>query len=330
MDVSLEIISGPQAGETFPLRSNRQVQVGRGPDPDISVDTDPLLSELHFQFWWDESGCWIQDLQSARGTFLNGQKISQAAVRNGDKIVAGQTQFIVRVKRGSGIPAVAPVSQPRGLVIEEQERHPTTGLARPEVQTTQARDLLEILGTQPQPLFALLDAARDPKVLGILRNCDQQYQSLYEGDEGEELAEFAPYLVELPSRSALVQTLVREGWGKSWGIFLTSTSSFKEVRRHFRHFLFVQAEDGRELYFRFYDPRVLRVFLPTCTLQETSEFFGPVTGYLVEGEQASILLTFTCSRKGVEHETVSLTIPNPPPMSPAASAAAASLTAPLW
>jgi hypothetical protein len=87
-------------------------------------------------------------------------------------------------------------------------------------------------------------------------------------------------------------------------------------------------EDGRELYFRFYDPRVLRVFLPTCTLQQTAEFFGPVSSYLVEGEQASILLTFISSRTGVQRESIPLKFPNLAAMSPEASAATASATAP--
>ena len=307
----MEIISGALAGERFALQPSRKVEIGGSATADIAVSADPLLSESHFAFWWDETGCRIQDLQSARGTFLNGQKVNQAAVRNGDKIVAGQTHFIVRIKRDPGMPTVAPASQPRGLAIEGQEQlRQSAESTRPTIQTPQPRDLLEILGNQPQPLFAILDAARDPKVLGILGNCTQHYQSLYEGPKGEELADFAPHLVELPSRSALIEALVREGWGKSWGIFLTSTSSFKEVRRHFRHFLLVQVEDGRELYFRFYDPRVLRIFLPTCTAQETSRFFGPVRSYLVEGERAGILLTFIFSPKGLEPEAVSVTIPN--------------------
>jgi hypothetical protein len=306
MEVSLEIVSGAQAGEIFPLRSNLQVRIGRGPDPEIEVNTDPLLSELHFAFWWDESGCRIQDLQSARGTFLNGQKISQAAVRNGDKIVAGQTHFVVCVKRDPRIPAVVPAAQPRGLVMEQLERRATAESTRPEAQKTQARDLLEILRTQPQPLFAILDAARDQKVLVSLRICHQHYQSLYEGPKGEELAEFAPYLAELPSNSALIETLVREGWGKSWGIFLTSASSFKEVRRHFRHFLLVQVEDGRELYFRFYDPRVLRIFLPTCNAEETATFFGPVGQFLVEAQDAETLLRFSLLRGVVARESLPL------------------------
>jgi hypothetical protein len=46
----------------------------------------------------------------------------------------------------------------------------------------------------------------------------------------------------------------------------------------------VKKEDGEQLYFRFYDPRVLRVFLPTCDRQQLSDFFGPVDYFVCEDE----------------------------------------------
>jgi hypothetical protein len=300
MEVSLEIVSGSSAGEKFALQTTRRVQIGRGLNADIAVAVDPLLSEAHFAFWWDGQSCRIQDLESVRGTFLNGRRVNEAAVHEGDEIIAGQTHFVVRVKRDSGVPELAPSSQPR----EGKERPPKADSIRPEVQTTPARDLPEVLRTLPQPLFAILDAARDAKVLDVLRNSDQPYQSLYEGLKGEVLAQFAPYLVELSPQSALIETLVREAWGNSWGIFLTSTIGFKETRRHFRRFLIAQTEDGRELYFRFYDPRVLRIFLPTFTPRETDEFFGRMGCYLMENEEATSLVQFTKAIGGLSQKTV--------------------------
>jgi pSer/pThr/pTyr-binding forkhead associated (FHA) protein len=308
MEVSLEIIAGVLAGEKFRVESGRQVQIGRGANADIAVTADPLLSESHFTFLWDEAGCRIRDLQSARGTFLNGQKINQAHVRNGDKIVAGQTHFAVRVKRDLGIPAVKAAAQPPGLVIEGHEKRPADERPSPGSRAAEPRDLLSILRTQPQTLFAILDAAKDPKVLEILQNYEEPNQSLYEGAQGEALAQFGPYLVELSSNSALTETLVREGWGKNWGIFLTSTKGFKETRRHFRHFLLVQTEDGRELYFRFYDPRVLRIFLPTCTPQEINEMFGPVHCFLMEAEEPTSLIHFTQAGGKVSWNTLPLAV----------------------
>jgi Domain of unknown function (DUF4123) len=188
---------------------------------------------------------------------------------------------------------VSGVSEAQGLAIAERDKRPTPEPLLPGSRISQTRNLLDILRTQPQPLFAILDAARDPKALEILKNCDQPYQSLYEGAKAEGLADFAPYLVEFSSSSALIDTLVLEAWGKSWGIFLTSESGFKETRRHFRHFLLVQAYDARRLYFRFYDPRVLRAFLPTCTPQEIKEFFGPLGSFLLEAEEPTHLIQFT-------------------------------------
>jgi len=168
------------------------------------------------------------------------------------------------------------------------------------------RRLLDILRNQPEPLFALLDAARDDRVLDLLRNSGEQYQSLYEGKQGEELASFAPYLVQLPKDSRLLMTLVQEGWGKSWAVYLTCSKPVTDIRKHFRHFLIVQTEDGRELYFRFYDPRVLRLFLPTCTADESNSFFGPVRSYLLEGEERHILLQFTSRGQGSPAKVLTL------------------------
>ncbi len=168
------------------------------------------------------------------------------------------------------------------------------------------RRLLDILRNQPEPLFALLDAARDDRVLDLLCNSEEQYQSLYEGKQGEDLAKFAPYLVQLPKDSQLLVALIQEGWGKSWGVYLTSASDLQEVRRHLRHFLQVLLPDGKQVYFRFYDPRVMRVFLPTCAPDETTQFFGPIQSYLVEDENSDTLMRFVSHSRGIEKTTVVL------------------------
>ncbi len=166
--------------------------------------------------------------------------------------------------------------------------------------------LLTLLRGEFQPLYALLDAAREPSVLKVLFESNEQYQSLYEGQSGAQLAHFAPYLVKLPPESTLLETLVRQGWGKGWGVYLTSAQPLEEIRRHFRHFLMVRMPDGKQVYFRFYDPRVLRVFLPTCMSEETKPFFGPLQNYLVEGETSSQLLCFVNTGKGIQKVPVEL------------------------
>jgi hypothetical protein len=166
--------------------------------------------------------------------------------------------------------------------------------------------LAQILRSTKEPLFAILDAARERKVLALLRASDAEHRSLYDGAEGEILAEEAPYLVRLPPDSRLLPVLVRGGWGESWGVYLTSTRPLAEVRRHFRRFLMVRDESGRELYFRFYDPRVLRRFLPMCTALQASEMFGDVSAYLMEAEDRGTLLRFELREGAVAEEAIAL------------------------
>ena len=165
-----------------------------------------------------------------------------------------------------------------------------------------------LLGTvgQGETLYALLDSARKPEIALRLRGSNLEYDSLYRGRSEETMWDVAPYLVRWEPSSEFFSWVLQEGWGESWGIFLTSTASLEELCKHFRQFLLATLEDGRQVYFRFYDPRVLRVFLPTCTLEETSRFFGPVLCYLIESEQTNLLLKFTADKRMMELESVSL------------------------
>lgn len=167
----------------------------------------------------------------------------------------------------------------------------------PPELTPQER-LLQMLREGFQPLYALLDASKEPDVLKVLFESKEEYQSLFEGPRGQMLAHFAPYLVRLTPKSPLLEILVEKGWGKSWGVFLTCEASLKDLRAHFRHFLMVKLPDGKQVYFRFYDPRVLRAYLPTCLPEEINTFFGPVKCFVTEDENPDVLLRFTNSGKG--------------------------------
>ena len=209
--------------------------------------------------------------------------------------------------------------------------------------------LLGVLREDFQPLYAILDAARSPQIYKMLAEAKEenrksweaqnpgaagptyqppaagvleggaQYESLYEGWSKSELTLFAPYLVSLPPQSKLLEKLVSKGWGKSWGIYLTCNLAFYDVRHHFRHFLMVNIPDGKQVYFRFYDPRVLRVYLPTCTPEEIYQFFGPVWRFATEDEKPGTLLEFV--RQGTEMKSnIWHLAPSGPPAAGAAAA----------
>jgi hypothetical protein len=92
---------------------------------------------------------------------------------------------------------------------------------------------------------------------------------------------------------------VAESWGQSWGVFLRAPVSFRDARRHLRRLLRAELDDGQRVLFRFYDPRVLRAYLPTCTGDEAAQVFGPAAHYVVEGRRGESALRFRATPDGV-------------------------------
>jgi hypothetical protein len=150
--------------------------------------------------------------------------------------------------------------------------------------------IVEALWAPPREnVYVVLDGARDDRIGSMVRDSGDSYRCLYEGNIPRELEEVAPWLVRLDPEYPFARELIREGWGKSWGVFLRSPADIEEMRRHLRRFLRVKTEQGKTLVFRYYDPRVLRVYLPTCTADELATFFGPVTSYAMEGTDRDVL-----------------------------------------
>jgi Domain of unknown function (DUF4123) len=141
-------------------------------------------------------------------------------------------------------------------------------------------------------VFALLDGASVPGLRDKLHQVRPEFECLYRGDLEPDLAEVAPYLVRLERKSDFTGWVLTEGWGKHWGLFACAESDLHTMRQHFRRFLVVHDQAGKPMYFRYYDPRVLRTYLPTCNGRELTEMFGPVESFVLEGEEAKVLLRF--------------------------------------
>ena len=273
--------------------------VRRSPEAALSFPGDAFLSGSHVQLLAapDGTGVRVVDLRSRNGTFLNGERVSEALAVPGDVLRAGALALRV-------VPPLAPSLEGEPVLPGGREL--------PQHAGADASDsLLTALTASGAPLFAVLDGAADPALLDRLqeqlgREPGLAFQSLYEGEGAHDLARWAPYLLALPPTSGLLDTLLREGWGKSWGCYCTTHVPFSELRRHLRRFLMVRLEDGPQVYFRFYDPRVLREFLPTTTHAELLHFFGPVQEWLIEGSDPATVLRSRCTGDGLVTEALSV------------------------
>lgn len=78
----------------IPLESTL-VTLGRGLDNDIVLE-DSRVSRNHAQLRYKSRRFWVVDLASTNGTFVNGEPVSEAPLRNGDVLSLGGLELIFR------------------------------------------------------------------------------------------------------------------------------------------------------------------------------------------------------------------------------------------
>ena len=98
MPIILQVTSGPSEGQKIQLQSGQLVQIGRSARSDFSFPQDAAMSDTHLALECNYQGCRLTDLDSRAGTLLNGQKVVDAVLRDGDQITAGHTTFHVRIQ----------------------------------------------------------------------------------------------------------------------------------------------------------------------------------------------------------------------------------------
>jgi hypothetical protein len=157
-----------------------------------------------------------------------------------------------------------------------------------------------------QNVFAVLDGASVPDLLDALYDHQPEQACLYRGPLEPDLAEVAPYLVRLERHTDFTGWLLEQGWGNHWGIFAFSEENLPDLLIHLRKFLIVYSPDGQPLNFRYYDPRVLRIYLPTCNTEELALLFGPVTGYLLEDADPATARRFRLESGSLLQERLTL------------------------
>jgi hypothetical protein len=141
-------------------------------------------------------------------------------------------------------------------------------------------------------VYAILDCARDPRIHPWIHRRGLDYTSLYRGPVAPVLDRASPYLVHLYRRESWTRELLSLAWGNSWGIFVRTREPMESLRLHFRRFLRVRDERGRRLVFRYYDPRVLRLYLPTCVEAELNTVFGRVGQLCAESAEGTSVLSY--------------------------------------
>jgi hypothetical protein len=115
----------------------------------------------------------------------------------------------------------------------------------------------------------------------------------------EEIDLVAPYLCSLlRDKGLIVEWLSR--LGDNAGVLFTSESPMTALHKHLRKNFVARDSTEQDYFFRFYDPRVLRGFLPACEPKEIRAFFGPLRTIIVEDNQPGNLIGFSLNRGSLQ------------------------------
>jgi len=97
MRVTLRVISGPQTGRVFTFDQHDTFMIGRSEDAHFCLPQDRFFSRHHCILEIAPPQCFLRDLGSLNGTFVNGFRVETAHLKNGDRIQGGETILEVEV-----------------------------------------------------------------------------------------------------------------------------------------------------------------------------------------------------------------------------------------
>jgi hypothetical protein len=324
MIVVLEAVGGPITGRRIEIPAGTILRLGRTTRSDYPVAEDSYLSSLHFAVECDGVQARVRDMGSSNGTFVNGNRVTDQLVQEGDSVAAGESTFTIHLVETApvlptasdmarGATAVTPIFHPpggpmgpvlgrSGPVVLPAAAGPWAGFSRGQ------SNLLNALYGSPQAaaqpgsgtVFAVLDAIRDSRIQAFLDASGESYLPL------DPSGRVMVYVVAPTPLGRLLDVLIKDGWGRGWGFFCVSSFAMDEICAHLRNYMTLYTGAGRTLTFRFWDPRILRALAPALPPDEAADFFGPLARILVEGEKPEIALDLALTPHGPRQQTLML------------------------
>ncbi|MEZ5425582.1 MAG: FHA domain-containing serine/threonine-protein kinase [Pyrinomonadaceae bacterium] len=104
MRVTLRVIAGPQSGRVFTFDQHETFMIGRSEAAHFCLPHDRFFSRHHCLLEIAPPQCFLRDLGSLNGTFVNGIKVETAHLKSGDRIQGGETVLEVQVKTDAKTP----------------------------------------------------------------------------------------------------------------------------------------------------------------------------------------------------------------------------------
>ncbi|AYM84329.1 DUF4123 domain-containing protein [Agrobacterium tumefaciens] len=156
-------------------------------------------------------------------------------------------------------------------------------------------------------LYAVVDASRARMIIPpALQAMTDKVACLYRGNALEEFGDDTAWVAEMTSDESVLQWLIDKGFGRRWSVFLRTAHALEDVVRHLRKFTVVKDSEGTIHFFRYYDPRTLRQYLPVLTSEQAAVFFKGIECFYCENDlKAGELLKFRFEG-GIVHRAIAV------------------------
>jgi pSer/pThr/pTyr-binding forkhead associated (FHA) protein len=145
----LKFISGKYQGGEFPLEMDSEVVIGRSSELDMVLVED-MVSRRHARITTYGNEIYIEDFGSTNGSFVNGEKITKARLKEGDRILVG-TNIIKLVHRdseeGAGRDMRGGMGNDRGAQASRTTGATLTGSISGLIEEVPLPDLLQLFAT---------------------------------------------------------------------------------------------------------------------------------------------------------------------------------------
>lgn len=157
MRVTLRVLAGPYQGQEFVFDQHDTFLIGRSENAHLYLPEDRFFSRHHCLLEIAPPRCFLRDLGSTNGTFVNGDRVQEVFLKSGDRIQGGQTILEVNVQiEKQAMNAEAPtLTRPLEITVECVNcgrREAAESSATNEPMTFICEDCREELKRQPQPV----------------------------------------------------------------------------------------------------------------------------------------------------------------------------------
>jgi FHA domain-containing protein/uncharacterized protein DUF4388 len=161
---ALRFISGKYQGGEYPLHDSGELVIGRASDLDLVLIED-MVSRKHAKIALQDGNITISDLGSTNGTFVNGEKVKHAQLKEGDRILIGTSILKLVTVQKSAHPIDARAAQQQlERTAAAQEKRAGRSAVQGRLEEVPLVDLLQLLSTSKKTGAIVIKGYRGGRV----------------------------------------------------------------------------------------------------------------------------------------------------------------------